>query len=132
MATTSGLSGTNTITGTAGNNTITGGAGSDILDGGAGSDRLNGGSGSDTLIYTLKENTGATDLYSGGSGIDTVQLNLTMDEWRSSVVQTQIHSYVDFLSTVKTNVNTGEVSNGTASDFTFNFGGSTYITVSMM
>jgi hypothetical protein len=47
-------------------------------------------------------------------------------------VQTQIHRYVDHLNMVKTNVNTGEVSNGTASDFTFYFDNGTTLTVSMM
>jgi VCBS repeat-containing protein len=132
MAELTGLSGNDVITGTATNDVLNSGAGNDTIDGGAGSDRLNAGSGDDTLVYTLAQNTGANDLYTGGSGIDTVRLQLTGTEWLNATVQNEIHRYVDFLNTVRTNANTGEVSNGTASDFTFNFDLSTRLTVSMM
>ncbi|MGH8858617.1 MAG: cadherin-like domain-containing protein, partial [Polaromonas sp.] len=127
-----GGSGADTIDGGGGNDVINSGAGSDIIDGGSGSDRLNGGSGSDTLIYNLFENAGATDMYMGGSGIDAVRIVLTATEWGSSIVQQEIRKYLQHLATVKTNGNTGEVSNGTASDFTFDFGNNTRLTVSMM
>ncbi|MDB5763414.1 MAG: Outer rane adhesin like protein, partial [Herminiimonas sp.] len=127
-----GGSGADTLNGGAGNDSLNGGSGSDTLDGGSGNDRLNGDSGNDTLIYRLSENTGATDLYTGGSGIDTIQLRLTGTEWLSGTVQHEIARYVQHLATVKTNANTGEVSNGSASDFTFNFGNGTTLTVSMM
>lgn len=111
--------------------TIAGGSGSDTLDGGSGDDSLNGGSGTDTLIYTLDENTGTTDLYTGGSGIDTVQLRFTEYEWLSPIVRAQLRLYLEHLEAVKTNT-FGEVSNGSASDFTFDFGNGTTLTVSMM
>ena len=47
-------------------------------------------------------------------------------------VQAQIALYLQHLQTVKTNQNTGEVSNGTASDFTFVFNGGSRLTVQMM
>ena len=145
-----GGSGDDVMDGGAGNDTMSGGSGSDIMDGGSGSDRLNGGSGNDTLnggsgndilngdsgndtlIYTLGENSGATDVYTGGSGIDTVRLQLTNAEWGRADVQAQIALYLQHLNTVKTNQNTGEVSNGSASDFTFVFNGGTRLTVQMM
>lgn len=127
-----GGAGNDVLSGGAGNDFLNGGAGSDTLDGGSGSDLLNGGSGNDTLIYTLSENSGSTDIYTGGSGIDTVQLNLTSSEWLSNTVQQEVARYVQHLASVKTNINTGEVSNGTASDFTFDFGNGTKLTVSMM
>ena len=127
-----GGAGDDVMFGGAGSDKMNGGSGADVMDGGSGSDSLNGGSGRDTLIYTLAENRGATDLYMGGSGVDTVRLQFTDAEWRSTVVQNQIAYYLRHLATVKTNVNTGEVSNGTASDFTFVFDSSTRLTISMM
>lgn len=127
-----GGSGDDVLNGGAGNDLLVGGSGSDTLDGGSGSDSLNGGSGSDTLIYRLAENAGAADRYTGGSGIDTVRLQLTSAEWLSGSVQSEIARYVQHLANVKTNANTGEVSNAAASDFTFNFAGATTLTVSMM
>src|SRR5687768_9328678 len=125
-------SGDDILIGESGDDRLNGGSGGDTLDGGGGDDSLNGGSGTDTLVYRLAENSGCTDLYTGGSGIDTVRLQLTSAEWLSASVQSEIARYVQHLATVKTNTNTGEVSNGTASDFTFSFGGATTLTVSMM
>ena len=125
-------SGDDILNGDSGDDRLIGGSGSDTLDGGAGNDSLNGGSGTDTLVYCLAENSGDTDLYTGGSGFDTVRLQLSSDEWLSSTVQSEIARYVQHLATVKANANTGEVSNVGASDFTFNFGGGTTLTVSMM
>jgi VCBS repeat-containing protein len=119
-------------TSTSGNDTINSGSGDDTIDGGAGNDRLNAGSGNDTLVYTLTENTANSDLYIGGSGIDTVRLNLTNTEWLSATVQYQVALYVRHLETVKTNLSTGQVSNGLASDFTFHFDNGSTLTVSMM
>ncbi len=127
-----GGSGDDTMDGGAGNDIMSGGSGSDTMDGGSGSDRLNGGSGADTLIYTLAENAGATDIYTGGSGIDTIRLELTSAEWVRADVQSQIALYLQHLIAVKMNQNTGEVSNGAASDFTFAFDGSARLTVQMM
>ncbi|MGH8130918.1 MAG: VCBS domain-containing protein, partial [Steroidobacteraceae bacterium] len=127
-----GGSGDDVMDGGAGNDVMSGGSGSDIMDGGSGSDRLNGGSGTDTLIYTLGENSGATDIYTGGSGIDTVRLELTSAEWVRADVQTEIAQYLQHLNAVKSNQNTGEVSNGYASDFTFVFSDGARLTVQMM
>src|SRR5688500_18267102 len=97
-------------------------SGDAILVGTAGADNLNGGSGSDIFIYNLSAaNSGFADVYTGGSGTDTIRLELTAEQWLSEDVRTQLASYVQFLETVKTNP-TGEVSNGIASDFTFDFG----------
>src|SRR5688572_32845609 len=124
-----GGSGDDVMSGGAGNDTMSGGSGNDIMDGGSGSDRLNGGSGNDTLIYTLAANSGATDVYTGGSGTDTIRLQLTSAEWARPDVQAQIALYLQHLATVKTNQTTGEVSNGSASDFTFVFNGAAKLTV---
>ncbi len=61
-----------------------------------------------------------------------MQLQLSSEEWLDPIVQSEIARYVQHLATVKANVNTGEVSNARASDFTFDFGGGTTLTVSMM
>ena len=128
----SGGAGNDIMDGGTGNDQLNGGSGNDILNGGSGNDVLNGDSGNDTLIYTLAENGGATDVYTGGSGIDTVRLQLTAAEWVRADVQAQIAAYLQHLATVKVNQNSGEVSNGSASDFTFVFSGGTRLTVQMM
>jgi len=131
MGTITGSNGSDTLTGTSGSDIINSGNGDDIVNGGAGSDQLNGGAGNDTLIYTVSENLGGyKDVYTGGSGIDTVRLQLSFAEWNDPAVRLELERYVKFLSTVKTNPQ-GEVSNGSASDFVFNFGTST-LTVQMM
>ena len=119
------------VSGGAGSDSLNGGAGSDTLDGGSGSDQLNGGSGSDTLIYSVSENmvAGTKDVYTGGAGVDTLQLLFTRAQWLDSATQTQIAAYLAHLAAV-TNAKTGEVSNGSASDFVFTFGSST-LTVQM-
>ena len=127
-----GGAGVDTINGGAGSDIINSGAGDDIIDGGSGSDRLNAGSGNDTLIYRLSENVNSTDSYMGGSGIDTLKIEFTSAEWANATVRQEILEYLQHLAIVKTNTNTGEVSNGTASDFTFDFGGGAKLTVSMM
>ena len=128
-----GGSGADIIDGGAGADKISGGSGSDTVDGGSGSDVVNGDSGNDTLIYNLGENlNGSKDVYTGGSGIDVVRVMLTDAEWQSAPVQYQLGRYFQHLQTVRTNANTGEVSNGSASDFTFDFGSGTTLTVQMM
>jgi VCBS repeat-containing protein len=92
-----GLSGDNVINGLAGNDKLNGGAGLDTMDGGTGSDTLSGNSGNDTLIYTATENAGSTDVYDGGSGKDYLQLNLTLAQWNSGAVQTDIANYLNFI-----------------------------------
>ncbi|MDP9928991.1 VCBS domain-containing protein [Variovorax paradoxus] len=123
--------GDDTVSGGAGNDSLNGGAGNDTLDGGSGSDQLNGGSGNDTLIYNVSENlvAGTKDVYTGGAGVDTLQLLFTRAQWLDSATQTQIAAYLAHLAAV-TNAKTGEVSNGSASDFVFTFGSST-LTVQM-
>jgi len=123
--------GDDSVYGGAGNDSLNGGAGDDTLDGGSGSDQLNGGSGNDTLIYNVSENiaAGTKDVYTGGSGADTLQLQFTRAQWLDSATQTQIAAYLAHLAAV-TNARTGEVSNGSASDFVFSFGSST-LTVQM-
>ena len=123
--------GDDSVYGGAGNDSLNGGAGDDTLDGGSGSDQLNGGSGNDTLIYNVSENiaAGTKDVYTGGAGVDTLQLLFTRAQWLESATQTQIAAYLAHLAAV-TNARTGEVSNGSASDFVFSFGSST-LTVQM-
>ncbi len=131
MGTITGSNENDTLLGTISSDIINSGNGDDIVNGGAGSDQINGGAGNDTLIYTVSENQGGfNDVYTGGSGIDTVRLQLSSAEWNDSTVRAELERYVKFLSTVKMNPQ-GEVSNGSASDFVFNFGTST-LTVQMM
>ena len=115
-----GGSGNDFLDGGAGNDNLNGGSGNDILDGGSGSDIVDGGSGNDTLIYKLTENARSSDTYTGGSGVDTIRLVLDNAQWLNASVQTQIAQYLQHLAAV-TNAKTLEVSNGSASDFTFNF-----------
>jgi len=156
MGTITGSNGSDTLIGTGGSDTINsgngddyvyggggsdslnGGAGDDTLDGGSGSDQLNGGSGNDTLVYNLSENlvAGTKDVYTGGAGADVIQLQLTWEQWCDPAVRAQLEKYVQFLSTVKLSAQ-GEVSNGSASDFVFNFAsatgsGASTLTVQMM
>ncbi|HSV83645.1 MAG TPA: Ig-like domain-containing protein, partial [Ramlibacter sp.] len=117
--------GDDTVYSGAGSDTINSGSGNDTVDGGAGSDTVLAGSGNDTLIYTLTENfsvSGTTaDSYNGGAGYDMLVVNLSLTEWNTQQIKDQIYLYLNKLATVARNANTGEVSNGQASDFTFNF-----------
>ncbi len=122
-----GLSGDDLINGTSSNDKLNGGAGDDTVDGGSGSDVVNADSGSDTLIYTLSENAGSTDIYDGGSGIDKLVLNFTLAQWRMAAIQTQISNYLTFigLHTNTTNLQTDNT------NYIFDFGtGTTKLTVS--
>ena len=120
-----GGSGADTIDGGAGNDKISGGSGSDILNGGSGSDIVNGDSGNDTLIYNISENSTprTVDVYTGGSGVDTLVIQMTLTEWAIAAYRSQLYDFMAKLVAV-TNAKTGEVSNGSASDFTFTFGDS--------
>jgi hypothetical protein len=69
--------GNDRVDGGPGNDTISGGDGNDVLDGGSGDDIVRGDAGDDTLVYTVSQNVGNTDVYDGGSGIDTLVLKLT-------------------------------------------------------
>lgn len=127
-----GTNGGDSLVGTAADDVINSGNGDDILDGGNGSDRLSGGAGRDILAYELSANSASADNYSGGAGIDTLRLQFTGAEWHSAAVRHEIARYVQHLATVKKNPNTGEVSSGSASDFTFAFGNGNTLVVSMM
>lgn len=85
------------------NNVVRGNDVANVLDGRAGSDFLYGDGGNDTLIYTMTENSGATDVYAGGSGTDTLRLNLTYAQWTTPGVQTGIANYLKFLATATAN-----------------------------
>lgn len=121
----SGGSGDDTLLGGTGNDTLVGGSGDDTLDGQAGSDTLNGDSGNDTLIFTLNDGgIKAADIYTGGSGQDTLRLEMTTQQYLDNAlgIQTELARFIQHLSTVARDAVTGEVANGTAQDFTFNFG----------
>ena len=128
-----GGSGDDSLSGGAGNDFLNGGSGADILNGGSGSDTLNGGSGNDTLVYNVAENSGSVtnrDVYTGGSGKDTVQIEFTLNDWLDPANYTQVQNYLAHLAKY-VNAKTGELSNGSASDFTFTFGSSS-LTVQMI
>ncbi|MER2264422.1 VCBS domain-containing protein [Methylobacterium oxalidis] len=132
MATSAGLSGSNTVTGTLSADNLNGGAGADYINGMAGDDRINAGSGNDTIdggagsdiikgdagddlaIYVAAENrtgtTSFTDIYDGGSGKDTVRLVLTRAEWMNTALQLDIANYLAFLAK-NTNSTNGEANN---------------------
>lgn len=122
--------GDDTVYGGAGNDTINGGSGNDTLDGGSGSDTVDGGSGNDVLIYTVANTSTDKDVYTGGSGIDTVLINF-QDAAQWAQYKQQVQNYQTHLAQY-TNPVTGEVSNGAASDFTFNFNGGATLTVQMI
>lgn len=90
--------------------------GSDYLDGGAGNDLLYAWSGDDTGHYQAAENAGATDSYDGGDGIDTLELELTLEEWMDPEFQGDLENYLQFLED-HTDASTGEADDQA---FTFN------------
>ncbi len=64
---TSGVSGSDTLTGTSSGEKLVGGGGSDTIDGGGGSDFINAGGGNDSIIYDQNHYK-----ILGGGGIDTL------------------------------------------------------------
>lgn len=75
----------------------------DTLDGGAGNDIIFGGVGADLAVYTVGENVGFVNQYDGGRGIDTLQINLTLDEWLAlnegtGQLQDDFDNYLTFIS----------------------------------
>ena len=117
----SGGAGSDTLDGGSGADSLNGGSGNDILDGGSGSDTLNGDSGTDTLVYELAENYGSKDVYTGGSGIDTVELKIHSPRVAGPLRSNTVGEVTLQHLAAYTNSKTGEVSNGSASDFTFTF-----------
>lgn len=75
--------GNQVITGTDANEFLIGGHGNDTISDGGGSDIALGRSGDDTLIFTVSENEGSRNYFDGGRGNDTLQINLTVDEFRA-------------------------------------------------
>jgi len=65
----------NTLTGTSGDDIIIGGAGNDTLIGNGGDDVLRGGQGDDVFVISGRSSV------RGGSGFDTLQLNMSNDEF---------------------------------------------------
>jgi VCBS repeat-containing protein len=94
------------------NDTITTGDGTDVVRSGAGNDTVNLAGGNDEAIYTMAENTGASDVYQGGAGVDTLTLEFTEAEWLSVGVQADIANYIAFQA-----ANTG-VANSAVFQFT--------------
>ncbi|MEJ6021719.1 beta strand repeat-containing protein [Ramlibacter sp. PS4R-6] len=125
-----GSSGSDTLTALAEGSRISAGAGDDILVGGSGSDTLNGDAGDDAFIYNISQNAGSSDVYTGGAGIDSLLIQFTLAQWLDIVNQQQVAAYLAHLAKV-TQAQTGQVSNGIASDFTFRFGTSTLKVQSM-
>ena len=116
-------SGADTITTGNGNNTISSGAGNDVIHTGNGNDTVNAGAGNDQVslsggndvfIYNMTENLGSHDSADGGKGTDTVQLQLTQQQFNSAAVQADLTAYHTFL-TAHANPNTD---NGATFHFT--------------
>jgi VCBS repeat-containing protein len=99
--------GTDTITAGNGGNTITVGSGNDVIHTGNGNDTVNAGGGNDQVfttggndlvIYNMSENIGSHDTANGGKGIDTLQLQLTQQQFNSAAVQADLTAYNAFLA----------------------------------
>ncbi|MES2715410.1 MAG: cadherin-like domain-containing protein, partial [Pseudomonadota bacterium] len=125
----SGGSGDDTLLGGAGNDSLVGGSGNDTLSGDAGNDNLNGDSGNDVLIYRVGDD-GTTDTYTGGSGTDTLRIVL-QSEAQFTDIAGELARYLGHLATVVRDATTGDVSNGAAQDFTFQFGNGVTLKVQM-
>src|SRR6201985_1199006 len=100
-------SGADTITAGNGGNTISSGGGNDVIHTGNGNDTVNAGAGNDQVfltggndvyIYNMTENLGSTDSADGGRGTDTVQLQLTQQQFNSAAVQADLTAYNAFLA----------------------------------
>jgi Ca2+-binding RTX toxin-like protein len=91
--------GGNTITAGSGNDVIHTGSGNDTVDAGGGNDQVSLGGGNDVFIYNMSENLGSTDSADGGRGTDTVQLELTQQQFNSAAVQADLAAYHTFLAT---------------------------------
>ncbi len=89
----------------------------DVLDGGAGSDSVYGGQGDDLVIYNVGENVDAHDYFNGGHDVDTLQINLTLEEWldlnqTAPQLQDDFDNYLAFLAD-NTNPHTGQANGAT-------------------
>ncbi len=106
--------------------TISGTTGSDKLEGTSGSDKINAGDGNDFMFYNVPANNlpATSDVYSGGGGIDMAVLRFSYDQWINLDNQKQLDRYFSWHNAVKLD-SAGQISNGSNSDFTFNFGAST-------
>ncbi|TPK90562.1 Ig-like domain-containing protein, partial [Mesorhizobium sp. B2-4-17] len=93
-----GDEGDDTLNGGDGADILDGGVGNDSLDGGSGSDQVKGGGGNDLLIYNATENVGASDVYDGAGDTDTLRLDLTLAQWQSAALQSDIARYLQVLA----------------------------------
>lgn len=74
-----------------------GGSGNDTLDGGAGGDTIFAQGGDDTVIFNAYENRGngrQWDRYDGGSGQDTLQLELTSEDWNRPEIRAEVEAFM--------------------------------------
>ena len=92
----------------------------DLLDAGADNDSVFAGQGDDRVVHNVGENLGASDYYNGGHDTDTLQINITQEEWlalneSSPYLQDDFDDYLAFLA-ANTNAQTGEA-NGAVFQF---------------
>ena len=74
------------------------GNGNDTVNAGAGNDQVSLSGGNDVFIYNMTENLGSHDSADGGKGTDTVQLQLTQQQFNSAAVQADLTAYNAFLA----------------------------------
>ena len=90
--------GGNTITAGSGNDVITTGNGNDTVNAGGGNDQVSTTGGNDLVIYNMSQNIGSHDTANGGKGTDTLQLQLTQQQFNSAAVQADLTAYNAFLA----------------------------------
>jgi VCBS repeat-containing protein len=111
--------GGDTIFAGAGNDVIHTGNGNDTVDAGAGNDQVFTTGGNDLVIYNMSANIGSHDAANGGKGTDTVQLELTQQQFNSAAVQADLAAYHTFLAAHQTpGSDTGPAFHFTAFDLT--------------
>jgi RTX calcium-binding nonapeptide repeat (4 copies) len=109
--------GGNTITAGSGNDVITTGNGNDIVNAGGGNDQVSTTGGNDLVIYNMSANLGSHDAANGGKGTDTLQLQLTQQQFNSAAVQADLAAYHTFLAAHQnTGTDTGATFHFTAFD----------------
>jgi hypothetical protein len=95
------------------------GNGNDTVDAGAGNDQVFTTGGNDLVIYNMSANIGSHDAANGGKGTDTVQLELTQQQFNSAAVQADLAAYHTFLAAHQTpGSDTGPAFHFTAFDLT--------------